>query len=93
MAQLSCPSAQPQGPDVSHIPFPPPTSAAIPPQTGPITVMLLDHSDAFNEVPLDVREIPFCCADLDDEGFLVFLGMGFGGRSFPKVYGRKASLM
>ena len=83
MAQLSCPSCQAGGPDVSDIPFPSPSSAAIPPQTGPITVMVLDHSDAFNEVPLDEREIPFCCADLDGEGFIVFLGWDSAADHFP----------
>ena len=55
--------------------------------------MILDHSDAFNEIPLDERELNFCCADLGEEGFMVFYGMGFGGRSFPNIYGRQGSLL
>ena len=55
--------------------------------------MILDHSDASNEIPLDERELNFCCADLGDEGLLVFYGMGLGGRSFPNNYGRQGSLL
>ena len=55
--------------------------------------MGLDHTDAFNETPLDEREIPFCCTDLGPDGLLALYGMGFGGRSFRNVYGRKTSLL
>ena len=55
--------------------------------------MILDHADAFNEIPLHPSEIPLCCADLGQHGFLVFHGMGFGGRSFPNVFGRVASFI
>ena len=55
--------------------------------------MVLDHADAFNEIPLNEREINACCADLGADGLLAFYGMGFGGRPFPNVYGGKASLL
>ena len=58
-----------------------------------VVSMILDHADAFHEIPLHPLKIPFCCADLGDHGFLVFFGMGFGGRSFPNVFGRASSFI
>ena len=46
-----------------------------------------------HEVPLAPAEIPYCCADLGSERFLLFLGLGFGGRGFPLVFGRVASFV
>ena len=55
--------------------------------------MILDHADAFHEILLHPDEISDCGADLGEHGLLVFYGMGFGGRSFPNVYGRVASFI
>ena len=46
--------------------------------------MILDHSDAFNEIPLDERELNFCCADLGEQGLMMFYGMGFRGEVLPE---------
>ena len=58
-----------------------------------VVTMILDHADAFHEVPLAPQEVGFCCADLGAEGFLVFWGMGFGGRAFPLTFGRVSSFV
>ena len=56
--------------------------------------MTLDHSDAFHGIPLHPADVPYCCADLGEHGFLVFHGMGcWGRRSFPNVFGRASSFI
>ena len=55
--------------------------------------MILDHSDASNEIPLDQRELNFCRADFGEDGFMVFFGVGYWGRPFPNIYGRQGSLL
>ena len=55
--------------------------------------MILDHADALREFPLAPEEVVFCCADRGPDGFLVLLGMGFGGRAFPFAVGRAPSFV
>ena len=43
--------------------------------------------------PSTPKEVPDCTADLGAVAFLVFLCMGFGGRSIPNIYGRFASML
>lgn len=50
--------------------------------------LILDYTDAFNQISLYPAEVRFC---LGDEGFAVFHGMGFGGRVFPLVFSRIGS--
>ena len=58
-----------------------------------IKVLILDFKDAFNHIPLKPEERRFCCADLEERGFVVFYSMGFGGRAFPLVFCRVISLV
>ena len=55
--------------------------------------LVLDYKDAFHWIPLHPDEVGFCCADLGPAGFIVFFGMGFGGRAFPTVFGRVISFV
>ena len=53
---------------------------------GTTYTLVLDYSDAFHYIPLATAERRFCCCNIPGLGFLVFRGMGFGGRSFPYVF-------
>jgi len=55
--------------------------------------LVLDYQDAFHWIPLHADEVRFCCADLGAAGFIVFHGMGFGGKAFPTVFGRVISFV
>ena len=58
-----------------------------------VKTLVLDLVDAFHWIPLHPDEVRFCAADLDEDGFIVFTGMGFGGRAFPLVFARVVSVV
>ena len=57
-----------------------------------IEILVLDFTDAYHAVPLAHAERRFACCDTG-EHFLVYRVLGFGGRVYPLVYCRVASLV